>query len=106
MRKSKTLLPGGVPPAQAALLLLILAPPAQAMPDVGLLGYVGPGAGLGMIGALLAVLGVIVLGLLGPILYPVRLLSRWYRSRTFGGVQHDDGMTRDAAQPVMPDAEP
>ncbi len=46
-----------------------------------LFAYVGPGAGLGMIGALIAVVAVIILGLLGPILYPIRLFLRWYRQR-------------------------
>jgi len=45
------------------------------------LGYVGPGAGLSMIGALLAVTFVIILALLGPILYPIRILRRWLRNR-------------------------
>ena len=43
--------------------------------------YVGPGAGLSMMGALLAVVCVIVLALIGPILYPIRLLRRWAKSR-------------------------
>lgn len=46
-----------------------------------LFGYVGPSAGLTMIGALLAVLAVVILGLLGPILYPIRLIFRWRRNR-------------------------
>lgn len=45
------------------------------------LAYVGPGAGLGLIGALLAVLAFIGLALLGPILQPIRWVRRWYRSR-------------------------
>jgi len=47
----------------------------------GPVGYVGPGAGLGMIGALLAVLCVIFLGLLGPVLYPIRLIRRRLKRR-------------------------
>jgi hypothetical protein len=34
-----------------------------------------------MIGALLAVVCVIGLALIGPILYPIRLLRRWAKSR-------------------------
>lgn len=45
------------------------------------LAYVGPGAGLSMIGALLAVVCVIGLALIGPILYPIRLFRRWAKSR-------------------------
>ncbi len=46
--------------------------------------YVGPGAGLSMLGALFAVACVILLALLGPILYPIRLVRsmlRRYRQR-------------------------
>lgn len=46
------------------------------------LAYVGPGPGLSLIGSLLAVLAAIVLGLLGLVLYPLRLLRQWRRSRT------------------------
>ena len=60
---------------------ILLAMPVQAFAGAGPLAYVGPGAGLGMIPALLAVLGVILLGLLAPILYPLMLLRRWLRSR-------------------------
>ena len=44
-------------------------------------GYVGPGAGLTTIGALLAVLAMLGLALLGPLLYPIRLLRRRYRQK-------------------------
>lgn len=46
------------------------------------LAYVGPGAGLSMIGALLAVVCVIFLALIGPVLYPIRLFRRWAKSRS------------------------
>ena len=45
------------------------------------LGYVGPGAGLSMIGALLAVLAILALALIGPILYPIKLLRAWPKQR-------------------------
>ena len=45
------------------------------------LGYIGPGAGLGAIGALLAVVGVLVLCLLGIVLYPLQLLRNRFRGR-------------------------
>ena len=38
--------------------------------------YVGPGAGLGMIGSLLAVVGAMLLSLLGLILWPWRVLKK------------------------------
>ena len=45
------------------------------------LAYIGPGAGLGAIGALIAVAGAILLGLLGLILYPYHLLRNRLRNR-------------------------
>jgi hypothetical protein len=38
--------------------------------------YVGPGAGVGMIGSLLAVLGAVLLAVVGLILWPLRMLKR------------------------------
>lgn len=50
------------------------------------LAYIGPGAGLGAIGALLAVLGAVVLCVAGLILYPLQLLRNRLRNRgTDGG---------------------
>ena len=48
---------------------------------IALLGYVGPGAGLGFVGSLLAVLAVIAVGVLGIVLYPLKLFIVWYRKR-------------------------
>lgn len=62
----------------AALYLALLAPNASA--------YVGPGAGLSVLGALFALLAAVVLAIVGFVWYPVkRLLAR--RTR--------DGMDRD-----------
>jgi hypothetical protein len=47
-----------------------------------LLAYVGPGAGLGFLGSLLAVLAVIAVGLLGLVIYPLKLALVWYRGET------------------------
>lgn len=47
----------------------------------GALAYVGPGAGLSMLGALAAVSCVVALALLGPILYPLRAIRSMYRRR-------------------------
>jgi hypothetical protein len=43
--------------------------------------YIGPGAGLGMIGSLLAVAAAVLLGLFGLVFYPVRLILRACRKR-------------------------
>lgn len=43
--------------------------------------YVGPGAGLGMIGSLLAVVGAMLLSILGLILWPLRMLKQRRRAK-------------------------
>jgi hypothetical protein len=58
---------------QAALLgffvgALLIAAPAAA--------YMGPGAGLGMIGSLVAVIGAVLIALLGIVILPVRMILK------------------------------
>lgn len=48
---------------------------------VELIGYMGPGAGLSMLGALFAVACVLFIAILAPILYPIRALRAWHRRR-------------------------
>ena len=43
--------------------------------------YVGPGAGVGMIGSLLAVLGAVVLGIVGLILWPLRMIRKRFNTK-------------------------
>ena len=64
--------------AAGPLLTPILTAPSGSS---SLLGYVGPGAGLSMIGALLAVTCVILLAILAPLLYPIRLIRSALRKR-------------------------
>jgi hypothetical protein len=47
-----------------------------------LLGYVGPGAGLGFLGSLLAILAVVAIGLAGLVVYPLKLIISLYRGRS------------------------
>jgi hypothetical protein len=54
--------------AAGTLYTLLAAAPAHA--------YVGPGAGLGMIGSLIAVIVVVLIMIFGLIVYPVRLLRK------------------------------
>jgi hypothetical protein len=72
--------------ATAVLAIFLVALPAAAAETVSstfpVLGYVGPGAGLGLIGSLLAVLLVVVLGLVGLVMYPLKLLLRLRRNRS------------------------
>lgn len=67
----------------AMLLVLALVSGASASEAGfdGLFAYVGPGAGLGMLGSLLAVLAAVVIGLLGLVLYPFMLLRKKLRKR-------------------------
>jgi hypothetical protein len=54
---------------------LLLA--AAAVIPVPVYAYVGPGAGLGAIGTVIALLGAILLGIVGFVWYPIkRLLNR------------------------------
>lgn len=57
-----------------ALLFLAVPEPAAA--------YVGPGTGLAVIGAALAVVGSVLLGVVGFVWYPVKRLSRHFSRRT------------------------
>jgi len=61
------------------LLLGVLLSPSSAPAGETVLAYVGPGAGLGMLGSLLALAAAIVIGLLGLLLYPIMLLRKALR---------------------------
>jgi hypothetical protein len=69
-----------------------------------LLAYIGPGAGLSMLGALVAVACVLLLALIAPILYPIRLLRAWLRRRrerraAFESSRQDEGVLAEATAP-------
>lgn len=55
--------------------------PAAGLVVTPLVAYVGPGAGLTMLGSLFAVTCVILLALLGPLIYPLRWFRSWLRRR-------------------------
>ena len=44
--------------------------------------YVGPGAGLGMIASLLAVVGAMLLSIVGLILWPWRMLKKRWQAKS------------------------
>lgn len=55
------------------------------------LAYLGPGGLLGSLGAFLALLGALLLALLGLVWYPVkRLLSAWRKPQEGGGESAED----------------
>lgn len=64
----------------------VLACPAQA--------YVGPGAGLGVLGALLAILLAVLATVVGVVLWPVRAIMRWWKARH--GTSHEPQSTSRA----------
>ena len=46
--------------------------------------YMGPGAGLGMIGSLFAVIGAVVIAVLGIIILPIRMVMKKRRKAAEG----------------------
>jgi hypothetical protein len=76
------------------LIPILFAWPAGA---AGTIAYVGPGAGLSMLGALFAVTCVILLALLGLILYPIRLLRSILRHRKTQRAALGSGCVSDGA---------
>lgn len=60
------------------------------------LSYVGPGAGLGALGALFAVLAAVILGVVGLLLYPIQLLRRWMAKRGKHGLDQASNSSNQA----------
>ena len=48
------------------------------------LAYIGPGAGLGALGSLVAVLGAVLLAVVGLLVLPFRMLARRRRAKAAG----------------------
>jgi hypothetical protein len=70
-----------------------------------LLAYIGPGAGLSMLGALFAVACVLLLALIAPILYPIRLLRAGLRRRRerlafLESQRQDENVLAEATRPT------
>lgn len=72
---------------------LLIAPALAPAHIDGLFGYVGP-AGIGALGVLLVVLAVLLIGALGLVLHPIRLILRRRRLR-----REQNNATHDAASP-------
>lgn len=53
---------------------------ALVRPDAAL-AYLGPGAGLGMVGTLISVVVAILVAILGVVLYPIRLLRKMRKNK-------------------------
>jgi len=62
-------------------LVFVVCSSSTTLAGEGALAYVGPGAGLGMLGSLLALVAAILIGLLGLLLYPIMLLRKTLRKR-------------------------
>lgn len=63
------------------LAALVIVLPATA------LAYIGPGAGITAIGTVLALIGAIVLAIVGFVWYPIKHLVKRLRNRSGNGVQ-------------------
>lgn len=57
--------------------------------------YVGPGAGFGILGVLLAVLSAIVMGFVGLVMWPIRKIAHYRKSRARAGEERDRGEPGD-----------
>jgi hypothetical protein len=80
-------LPGSVAAALGAGLSVIALAPADA------LAYVGPGAGLGMLGALFAVLIAVLATVVGLVLWPLRMLLRRRKAKAETARELEPGST-------------
>ena len=68
------------------------------MPECAL-GYIGPGAGLTAIGTIVALLGAVLLALVGFVWYPVkRMLSRKKEKSNNEGQKTDDDKNENGAK--------
>ena len=65
----------------AALLAFFVAATLAAGPAAA---YMGPGAGLGMIGSFFAVVGAVIIAVLGIIVLPVRMIMKKRRKAAEG----------------------
>jgi hypothetical protein len=65
--------------AAVSLFLFVLT-----LPDVAF-AYLGPGAGLGMVGTLISIVVAIFVAILGVVLYPIRLYRKWRRGKNADG---------------------
>lgn len=66
------------------------------------LAYVGPGAGLGALGIVLAVVAAILMSIVGLLLWPIRLLSHRRKLRDRARHEQDqkhDGNSQGESQP-------
>ena len=64
------------------------------------LAYVGPGAGLSMIGSLIAVVGALILAILGLVLFPMRMLMKRRRTAAAATAPADgDAVAKSPDQP-------
>lgn len=76
--------------------LVILALIAVTLSPDPALAYIGPGAGLGMIGSLIAVLGAVVLALVGLFVLPFRMLMK--RRKQKAGAEQKPAVPASSAQ--------
>jgi len=74
--------------------------PLASLPSIAL-AYVGPGAGLGVLGTIVGLLAAVVLALFGFLWYPLkRLLARRRQTRAGVGTDAGPAVTDAASAPV------
>lgn len=67
---------------QEKIRLTLFAGLISALYSVSASAYIGPGAGLGMIGSLIAIFVVVLILVLGLVIYPARLMRKKRREKS------------------------
>ncbi len=88
---------------QRSLFTALLVSAVLTLPTIAF-AYVGPGAGLSAIGTVLALIGAVLLGIVGFIWYPIK---RLLRGKQVEEIKEDDETSDDIMSPAEKvDAEP
>lgn len=69
-----------------------------------ILAYMGPGAGIAAVGALIGVAWIVVNVIVGLVWYPVRMFRRWRRERS--GAEERPGGVAEAGSPAAGETTP
>ena len=81
--------------SRSALLAFLIVGATVVLPSTGF-AYIGPGAGLSAIGALLALIAAIVVAIIGFVWFPVK---RMLRQRRKAAAQSRDASSQDSPTP-------
>ncbi|HEX6994175.1 MAG TPA: DUF6223 family protein [Gammaproteobacteria bacterium] len=64
--------------------------------------YVGPGAGMGLVGIMLAFVAAILMGIVGLVLWPIRMVTHRRKSKREKSQEARDGGGREAPREPAP----